>query len=157
IGVGVGVWLGSFLLGGLRPGPRMPQRLCWAPDISSGCVDFGGLLVRYIKTGAGPNLVLLHTLRTPLGVFAKIILGLARHFTVFAFDYPGHGWSGIPVTTYAPEDFFGWTAAFLDKLDIRQAIVAGMSIGGTIALVLAARQNPRVAKVVAVNPYDCLP
>ena len=66
---------------------------------------------------AGPNLILLHTLRTQL-------------------------------------DFYKWTAAFLDKLDIRQATVAGVSIGATIALVLAARDNPRVAGVVAVNSYD---
>jgi pimeloyl-ACP methyl ester carboxylesterase len=32
-----------------------------------------------------------------------------------------------------------------------------MSIGGTISLVLAARQNPRVTKVIAVNPYDYWP
>src|SRR5262249_16950494 len=86
IGVGVGAWLVSFVGEALRPAPRMPERLRWAPDISSGCVDLDGLLVRYIKTGAGPNLVLLHTLRTQLDVFEKIIPGLARHFTVFAFD-----------------------------------------------------------------------
>jgi pimeloyl-ACP methyl ester carboxylesterase len=46
---------------------------------------------------------------------------LAKHFTVHAFDYPGHGWSDIPNAAYAPEDFYQWTAAYLDKVDIRQA------------------------------------
>jgi pimeloyl-ACP methyl ester carboxylesterase len=110
--------------------------------------------VRYIKTGTGPNLVLLHTLRTQLDIFQGVVPQLARQFTVYAYDYPGHGWSDIPEASYAPEDFYQWTAAFLDKLDIKQATVAGVSIGATIALVLAARNNPRVARVVAVNSYD---
>src|SRR5262249_49090352 len=110
-----------------------------------------------IKTGVGPNLLLLHTLRTQLDIFEKIIPGLEQHFTVHAFDYPGHGWSDIPNAAYAPKDFYQWTAAYLDKLDIRRAAIVGISIGGTLSLMLAARQNPRVARVIAVNPYDYWP
>jgi pimeloyl-ACP methyl ester carboxylesterase len=32
--------------------------------------------------------------------------------------------------------------------------LSGVSIGGAIALILAGRQNPRIARVVAINPYD---
>src|SRR5262249_47030106 len=74
-----------------------------------------------------------------------------------AFDFPGHGWSDIPRASYMPEDFYGWTASFLDALQIEDATLAGMSIGGTIALVLAARLHPRISRVVAVNPYDYAP
>ena len=31
---------------------------------------------------------------------------------------------------------------------------AGVSIGGSIALIIAARRNSRVARVIAINPYD---
>jgi len=34
---------------------------------------------------------------------------------------------------------------------------SAVSIGGTLSLMLAARQNPRVARVIAVNPYDYWP
>ena len=50
-----------------------------------------------------------------------------------------------------------WTAAYLDKVDISQATIVGISIGATISLVLAARRNPRVTRVIAVNPYDYWP
>jgi pimeloyl-ACP methyl ester carboxylesterase len=113
--------------------------------------------VRYLKTGRGPNLVLLHTLRTQLDIFQKIIPKLAEQFTVYACDYPGHGWSDIPHAEYAPQDFYQWTEAFLETVDIDDACVVGLSIGGTIALVLAARQNPRVTRVIAINPYDYPP
>jgi len=43
---------------------------------------------------------------------------------------------------------------FLDRLNIENAVLAGESIGGTIALLLAARRNSRVRGVMAVNPYD---
>src|SRR5262249_58451545 len=73
-----------------------PEALVWAPRIPIEYVDLDGIRVRCIKTGAGPNLVLLHTLRTQLDIFEKIIPELERHFTVHAFDYPRPGWSDIP-------------------------------------------------------------
>lgn len=144
----------SYAVEALRTVPKRPEKLAWAPEIPIQYVDIGGIKVRCIKTGQGPNLLLLHTLRTQLDIFQGVIPELAKRFTVHAFDYPGHGWSDIPEASYAPEDFYKWTVEVIDKLDIRDATVAGVSIGGTIALVLAARQNPRIAKVIAVNPYD---
>jgi pimeloyl-ACP methyl ester carboxylesterase len=96
-------------------------------------------------------------LRTQLDVFQKVIPSLAERFTVYAWDFPGHGWSDIPRSDFAPEDFYRWTAAFLDALQIDQACLAGVSIGGTTSLVLAARGNPRITRVVAINPYDYWP
>jgi pimeloyl-ACP methyl ester carboxylesterase len=147
----------SYIIEALRPAPKRPERLAWAPDIPIQYLDIGGVRVRYLKTGAGPNLVLLHTLRTQLDIFEKVIPELAKRFTVYAYDYPGHGWSDVPKAAYAPEDFYNWTAEFLEALDIRQASVAGISIGGTISLVLAGRGNARVAKVISINPYDYWP
>ncbi len=148
----------SYVVEALRPRPKRPERLPWGPGIAIQYADLGGgIKVRYVKTGSGPNLVLLHTLRTQLDIFQKVIPGLAEHFTVYACDYPGHGWSDIPPADYAPEDFYRWTAALLDRLGIEQACVAGISIGGTIALVLAARQNARISRVISINPYDYWP
>jgi pimeloyl-ACP methyl ester carboxylesterase len=147
----------SYAVEALRPRPRRPDKLPWGPGIPIEYANLGDIRVRYIKTGSGPNLVLLHTLRTQLDIFQKVIPELARHFTVTAYDYPGHGWSDIPRADYAPEDFYRWTAAFLDALGIEQACLAGISIGGTVALVLAARGNPRVDRAIAINPYDYWP
>jgi len=147
----------SYVVEALRRRPTVPAPAPWGPDVTIDYANIGGLRVRYLKTGSGPNLVLLHTLRTQLDIFRKIIPRLAEQFTVYAYDYPGHGWSDIPAAGYAPEDFYKWTEAFLETVDIKEACVVGVSIGGTIALVLAARQNPRVARVIAINPYDYPP
>src|SRR5262249_26002901 len=42
----------------------------------------------------------------------------------------------------------------LAQLDVREVTLVGDSIGAAIALILAARRNPRVQRVVAINPYD---
>src|SRR6476659_10079580 len=138
----------------LRPVRREPQRLRWAPDLPVEHVEVGGITLRYIKTGSGPNLVLLHTPRTQLDLFEKVILELSRHFTVYVLDYPGHGYSDISKARYDATFFTQAVEGFLDRLDLRNVTLAGVSIGGSIALIVAARRNPRVARVVAINPYD---
>jgi pimeloyl-ACP methyl ester carboxylesterase len=153
----VALVLTSYAVEALRRVRTPPSQFPWAPGISIEYATLGGIKIRYLKAGSGSNLVLLHTLRTQLDIFQKVILELAEHFTVYAYDYPGHGWSDIPQADYAPEDFYRWTAEFLDVLDINQASVVGISIGGTISLVLAARQNPRIARAISINPYDYPP
>lgn len=144
----------SYLVEGLRSAPATPTRLSWAPEIPIRYVSVDGVNIRYIKTGQGPPLVLLHTLRTQLDMFQKVIPELSRHFEVYALDYPGHGFSDIPNVEYTPELFIQSVAGFLDQLNVENATLTGESIGGTIALALAARHNPRVRRVIAVNPYD---
>jgi pimeloyl-ACP methyl ester carboxylesterase len=147
----------SYVVEALRRRPTAPPRALWGPGVCVNYANIGGIQVRYLKTGRGPNLMLLHTLRTQLDIFQKIIPELAEQFTVYACDYPGHGWSDIPHAQYAPDDFYQWIEGFLETVDIGDACVVGLSIGGTIALVLAARQNPRVTRVIAINPYDYPP
>ena len=144
----------SYLVEALRPQPTPPRRLDWAPEIPVRYVTLNGTRLRYIVTGQGPALVLLHTLRTQLDMFQKVVPELAKRFRVYALDYPGHGFSDIPKGDYSAEFFVAAVAHFLDQLDIKDAVVVGESIGGAIALLLAARRNRRVRGVVAVNPYD---
>src|SRR5262245_57298510 len=154
LAVGIVVWLISFLVEALRPKPKPPEKLSWAPAIPIETIEVGGAKLRYIKTGKGPTLVLLHTLRTQLDLFEKIVPELSKHFTVYAFDYPGHGYSDIPEGNYDAAFFTAAVEGFLDKLNLRDVTLAGVSIGGSIALLLAARHNPRVTRVIAINPYD---
>lgn len=154
VAAGVGTWLVSFIVEALRPKPKSPARLRWAPNIPIDSVEIDGNGLRYIKAGKGPTLVLLHTLRTQLDLFEKVLPELAKHFTVYALDYPGHGYSDIPTARYDADFFVRVVEGFLDKLDLRDVTLAGVSIGGPIALIIAARHNPRVARVVAINSYD---
>ena len=152
--VGLGVWLVSLGIEALRPTPDPPKKLRWAPDITIEYVDVRGHKLRFIRSGRGPILVLLHTLRTQLDLFEKVVPELSKHFTVYALDYPGHGYSDIPKSRYDAAFFTEAVEAFLERLDLSDVTLAGVSIGGAIPLIIAAKQNPRVARVVAINPYD---
>jgi pimeloyl-ACP methyl ester carboxylesterase len=77
-----------------------------------------------------------------------------RDFTVYALDYPGHGYSDIPNAKYDADFFVRSVEGFLDALDLRAATLCGVSIGGAISLIIAARRNARVSRVLAVNPYE---
>ena len=152
--VGLGVWLASLGIEALRATPDPPKKLRWAPDITIAYVDVGGHKLRFIRSGRGPILVLLHTLRTQLDLFEKVVPELSKHFTVYALDYPGHGYSDIPKSRYDAAFFVKAVEGFLEKQNLREVALAGVSIGGSIPLIIAAKQNPRVARVVAINPYD---
>lgn len=144
----------SYAVESLRSAPDAPTRLGWDPQIPIRFVDVDGIRLRYITTGQGPPMVLLHTLRTQLDMFQKMIGTLSQHFTVYALDYPGHGFADIPKVAYTPQLFAQTVSGFLDTLSIKQATIAGESIGGPIALLLAAKQDPGVKRVIAINPYD---
>lgn len=144
----------SYVVEAMRSAPATPTRLSWAPEVPIKYVKINGINLRYVDVGEGPPLVLLHTLRTQLDMFQKVIPELSKYFRVYALDYPGHGFSDIPTVEYTPEFFTDVVARFLEQLNIQDAIVAGESIGGSISLVLAARRNPRVKQVIAINAYD---
>ncbi len=127
IGILLAVLAASFVVEALRQRPVTPAKLYWAPDLPIQYTEIDGNRIRYIKTGSGPTLVLLHTLRTQLDIFEKVVPTLAKSFTVYAPDYPGHGFSDIPKTDYEPELFVKAVEGFLDKLDLNDVTLAGIS------------------------------
>lgn len=67
--------------------------------------------------------------------------------TVYTLDLPGHGRSGRRGCDTI-EDYAGAVVEFLDTLGIEQAVVAGHSMGGAIALTLALDSPDHVAGLV---------
>jgi pimeloyl-ACP methyl ester carboxylesterase len=150
----IGLWALSYVIEALRREPGAPEKISWATDVQVSWVTVDGLRLRYIETGSGPTIVLLHTLRTQLDLFRKVVGELSRDYRLITVDYPGHGYSDIPEADYDPELFARSVRGFLHELDIRDAVIVGESIGGTLGLLLAAEHNPRIRKVIAINSYD---
>ncbi|MER8753280.1 alpha/beta hydrolase [Mesorhizobium sp. M1050] len=113
------------------------------------------LTLRYEKTGNGPPLVLMHTIRTQLEYFRGLAPLLAESYTVYAIDLPGHGHS--PIDPLAPFDepyFRQGVIGFIEKLNLTDVTLVGESIGGALAFTVAAAIPQRVKRVFASNPYD---
>ncbi|MEW5940216.1 MAG: alpha/beta hydrolase [Chloroflexota bacterium] len=69
---------------------------------------------------------------------------------VFALDLPGHGKSG-GIGSQAIAEYARSVIGFLDELKFNQAVIAGHSMGGAIALTLALDHPRRVAGLVLVG------
>jgi pimeloyl-ACP methyl ester carboxylesterase len=138
---------------GMMPAPPLPDPILIQQGFRR--VSVCGCELRYYRTGAGTPIVLLHPLRAQLEYFVPLLRHLdGGQADVLAVDLPGHGQSSAPRADYTAAYFTDAVEGFLDAAGIREAVLAGESIGGAIALALAARHNPRIARVVALNPYD---
>jgi pimeloyl-ACP methyl ester carboxylesterase len=111
--------------------------------------------LRFLKTGSGTPLILLHTIRTQLDYFQEVIPLLAKHYTVYAIDLPGHGYSSIDTKANYDEPYFrSAVIAFIEKLDLREVTLVGESIGAVLALTVASKLPKRIKAVVSSNTYD---
>lgn len=113
------------------------------------------LSVRFQKTGSGPPLLLIHTIRTQLEYFRSLAPLLAGSHTVYAIDLPGHGHSPIDPGASFDEPYFRRAVIrVIEQLDLSDVTIVGESIGGALALTVAASLPQRVKRVYAINPYD---
>ncbi|MDT5255553.1 MAG: hypothetical protein QOD10_633 [Mycobacterium sp.] len=114
-----------------------------------------GSRLRYFTTGTGPPLVLLHTVRTQLDYFQRVLPGLWDEFTVYALDLPGMGWSDIvPGARYGEPELRSAVVEFIKTLGLHGVTLAGESMGAAIALQASIGPTENVRDVVAFNPYD---
>jgi len=114
-----------------------------------------GSRLRYYTAGTGPPLMLLHTVRTQLDYFQRVIPLLWDHYTVYALDLPGMGWSDIvPGARYEEPDLRAAVVEFANRLDLHGLTLAGESLGAALALSASIDLKGRVKRVVAFNTYD---
>ncbi len=114
-----------------------------------------GRALRCLKTGSGAPLILMHTIRTQLEYFLEVIPRLAQHYTVYAIDLPGHGYSSIDTRANYDEPYMrSAVIAFIEKLDLQEVTLVGESIGAVLALTVASALPERIKAVVSSNTYD---
>ena len=114
-----------------------------------------GRNLRYLQAGSGKPLLLLHTIRTQLDYFQAVIPQLAQHYTVYALDLPGHGYSSIEKHAQYDEPYLrSGVIGFIEQLDLKELTIAGESIGAVLALTTSRHLPQRVTRVIASNTYD---
>ena len=114
-----------------------------------------GSRLRYYTAGTGPPLVLIHTVRTQLDYFQRVIPLLWDHYTVYALDLPGMGWSDIvPGAGYEEPELRAAVVEFASGLNLHGVTLAGESLGAALALSASIDLQGRVNRVVAFNSYD---
>lgn len=102
------------------------------------------------KAAQHPPLVLLHMLGGWSDDWRMVARLLATDRWVIAFDLPGHGlsaWQGLPPEVQTVEETAALLAGALSELGLGQFDLAGTSLGGCVAVALAAAMPDRVRRL----------
>ncbi|MCB0055487.1 MAG: alpha/beta hydrolase [Caldilineaceae bacterium] len=109
--------------------------------------------LHYVEAaGPGPALLFVHGSTGSHTSFLPFMLQLERHAHVYALDLRGHGLSGRAPGAYQLPDYGRDVAAFVNKVVGGPVFVAGHSLGGLIALWLAAQHPDQVRGVFLEDP-----
>jgi 3-oxoadipate enol-lactonase len=98
--------------------------------------------------GQERTLVFVNALGTDLRIWDDVVTGYAGAFHILRYDLRGQGLSDAPPAPYSIDDHVADLAALLGAREIAGAIVVGMSVGGMIALALAAARPDLVRLLV---------
>ncbi len=122
-------------------------------------VDVPGARLHVVDRGTGPAILMVHGLGGHLRHFTYgLEKRLSTHHRVIAVDRPGSGNSvREPGTSASMASQADTLAALLDQLGVDRATVVGHSLGGAIALMLAARHPHRVKALALVAPLTHTP
>ena len=102
-----------------------------------------GARLVYQVTGEGPAVVLIHGFGLDMRMWDPQVGPLAARFRVVRYDCRGFGASG-PLDPAVPYTHAEDLLALLDHLDIGDALLAGLSFGGRVALQAALAAPDRV-------------
>jgi 3-oxoadipate enol-lactonase len=92
----------------------------------------------------GPVLVLLNSLGTDLRMWEPQAAALRDEFRLVRLDTRGHGGSPVPAPPWTLADLGEDVLALLDSLGIAKASFAGVSLGGSMTVWIAANAPERV-------------
>ena len=105
----------------------------------------------YGKPGGRP-LLWLHGLGATKVSWLPNLIPFAENYRLIVPDLPGHGESDKPRTDYTPRYFARSMRKLLEAVEVDEAIVIGNSMGGRVALELAARSPDRVTALALLAP-----
>lgn len=113
-------------------------------------LSFGDCVHHYVAQGAAdkPALVFANSLGSDLRIWDGVAARLVDNFRIVRYDKRSHGLSdGLP-SPYTIEELAADLAGVLDALEIRAAIVCGISVGGLIAQCFALTYPERTRALV---------
>jgi len=86
--------------------------------------------IRYLETGSGEPLVLVHGLGASAERWEYVIPLFERNYRVIVPDLIGFGYSDKPLVDYTPKFFSDFLGKFLQEIQIERPMLIGSSLGG---------------------------
>jgi pimeloyl-ACP methyl ester carboxylesterase len=144
--VGLAIWLAPLVFD--RDFPQTPEGA--TPLEPTGHVEVGDVELPYVEQGAGPPVLLIHGAGDGLRGFGALSDALAEDHRAISYSRRGYEGTGAPASAW--ELHHADAATILEELDADGAVVAGVSMGGPIAIELALEHPDLVSELVLVEP-----
>jgi len=117
-------------------------------------LNYQGLTVEYEQVGAGPDLLLVHSLLTEMSVYEKVLPDLSETRRVTTINLPGFGASS-PTELNSVAEVADHLAGVMDALQLPVSVdVFANGFGAFVALELAIRHGARFRRLLVA---DCVP
>ena len=107
--------------------------------------------LHYLVRGRGEPLLLIHGLGCSGADWALQVAALEKRFRVIVPDLPGSGFSPPPKQEYNIGGFATALWSLLDHLQVRRTNIIGFSLGGAVALEMAAQRPASVPRLGLIN------
>ncbi|HEX6692455.1 MAG TPA: alpha/beta hydrolase [Burkholderiales bacterium] len=120
-------------------------------EFAESFVELNGCRTHLRRAGKGRPLLFLHG-ASGAPVIMPFMRALAGSFDVLITEHPGYGRSDEPEWLENIHDMAYFYLDFLQKLDLKDAVLVGSSMGGWIAAEIAVRDASRLKSVVLVSP-----
>lgn len=132
---------------------RVTQARLLADGMQNADVMIDGHRIHYLVGGAGRPIVLVHGLGSRASDWVGLIGPLVRSGRrVYAIDLLGYGGSERPASAhYSIAEEARVVEGFLQAQNLRQADLAGWSMGGWISMVVATDMPQRVSRLVLLD------
>ncbi|TPP06704.1 3-oxoadipate enol-lactonase [Rhizobium glycinendophyticum] len=114
-------------------------------------VQLNGVTLHYQVIGGPaqrPVIVFINSLGTDFRIWRDVLVRLAGDYPLLTYDKRGHGLSDVGQTPYSIDDHVDDLIGLLEHLDVRQAVICGLSVGGLIAQGLYARRPDLVRALI---------
>jgi len=110
------------------------------------------LNINVLAVGNGTPVVLIHGFMGMAYDWRFNIQELGKHFSVYALDLPGFGYSDKPLNfDYTSNGYAEFIISFLNAYRIERAVLVGNSMGGQIALMAGLKYPDRVTGLVLID------
>lgn len=114
-------------------------------------VELADVRLYYEEYGQGDVIVFTHGNSMFHGQWQPQVDEFAKTHRVIVWDVRGHGKSTLPPGEVDPESFSRDLIGLLDALEIKTAVLCGLSMGGHISLQAAVRYPERVRALVLIG------
>ncbi len=105
----------------------------------------------YIENQSDTTFLFINSLGTDFRIWNDVVADLMHYGNILRFDKQGHGLSSLSKETTSIADYANDVLGLMDALNIKKAVVIGLSIGGIIGQYLAVHHTARLEKLVLSN------